>query len=251
MYIVIVADERDHRLQVDPLDTPAEVKEKLQFLLGYPVRRQILSFEGKELAEWIELKSLDIEENSRIVFSINSKKQNYKILVKILTSEFSFEVEEMDTVSSLKETILEHIGAPRDQDQDQGMVLHYRGNEIRDRLRLCQYRIGMNAEITASFKPGTPSRVLMPPPKWLSFVVETWNGESIPFAMTAGHTVSDMTKVLIMNNHLPDDDYLFIHKQTVMEENKSNLSQGVQDGDSIAVFQGKLTWEDFDTLYNK
>ncbi|KAJ8620384.1 hypothetical protein MRB53_028913 [Persea americana] len=239
MYVVIVADERDHRLEVDPLDTPAEVKEKLQFLLGYPVRRQILSFEGKELTDRIELKFLDIEESSRIVLSINSKKQNYKILVKILTSEFSLEVEEMDTVSSLKETIPEHIGAPSNQDQD--MVLHYRGNEIRDRLRLCQYRIGMNAEITASFKPGTPSRVLMPPPKRLSFVVETWNGESIPFAMTAGHTVSDMKKVLIMNNHLPADDYLFIHKQTVMEENKSLLSQGVQDGDSIAVFQGKLT----------
>ncbi|XXG77160.1 hypothetical protein AAC387_Pa08g1367 [Persea americana] len=165
MYIVTVADERDHRLEVDPLDTPAEVKEKLQSLLGYPVRRQILSFEGKELADWIELKFLDIEENSCIVLSINSNKQNYKILVKILTSEFSLEVKEMDTVSSLKEEILEHIGAPSDED----MVLRYRGNEIRDRLRLCQHRIGMNAEITASFKPVTPSRVLMPPPKRFEF----------------------------------------------------------------------------------
>lgn len=146
MHIVIVNGHLEHHLVVDPLECVFEVKEKLQ-LLGYPVCKQILSFNGEELTDWIGLNLHDVTENARLILTINSTQKPFKIKIKIL-GEIFLEVEEMDTVVSLKDKILDKIGAPHEEQ----LALFYRGNEMRNDQHLCEYRVRMNSEIIATFE---------------------------------------------------------------------------------------------------
>lgn len=235
MHIVIVKGGRKPvEVRLSFTETILQVKQKLERLWGIPVRRQTLSFDDMELKDSMDLEDLEllhIEENSHIALTVNSDENRFQIIVKLPTTMISLEVEEMDTMASLKDRIQQNIGGP----SDQKLILSYQGVEVRDNQRLHKYKLGMHSEIIATFEP------LMPPPKRLKFVVETWYLLSIPLEMTAGRTVSDLRKHLVDKDCLPENDYIFIHNQNVMEDNESLLSQGVQDGDSIEVFRGKVS----------
>lgn len=147
MHIVIVYGHLQH-LEVDLPECVFEVKEKSQ-LLGHPVCKQILSFNGEELTDWIGLNLLDVTENARLNLTINSTQKPFKMKVKILGGEIFLEVEEMDTVVSLKDLkdkILDKIGDPHEEQ----LAPLYRGNEMRNDQHLCEYRVGMNSEIIAT-----------------------------------------------------------------------------------------------------
>lgn len=51
-------------------------------------------------------------------------------------------------VVSLKDKILDKIGAPHEEQ----LALFYRGNEMRNDQHFCEYRVGMNSEIIATFE---------------------------------------------------------------------------------------------------
>ena len=156
MYIVVLELQNGHelRLQVDPLDHVSVVKEKVQLLLGFPVHRQILSFNNTELIDTIELEFFGIKENSRISLGINSEENRFTIRLIIVTSEVFMEVEEMDYVVMLRRKIYQDIGAPTGQQ----IVLYHKGKVMVNHRRLCKYALGMNSEIIVSFKPMTHSR---------------------------------------------------------------------------------------------
>ncbi|KAJ8620931.1 hypothetical protein MRB53_029460 [Persea americana] len=231
MHIVIVTGERELHLNVDGEALVLEVKEQLELLLGIPKRRQTLVFDDDELEDWTEIENFGVEENSRITLTINSEENRFKLFVRILEREaILLNIEEMDTVLSLKERIQKRIDAPRELE----LALFHKCTEMRDDQRLCEYRVSTHSEIIATLKP----RLMMPPPKRLSFVVKI-GSNSFPFDMTAGHTVSDLRKQVLDNICLPQGDYVFVHKQRIMEDNQSLLSLGVQDGDSIDVIRRK------------
>lgn len=238
MNIVIVTEGGDLPLQVGLMESVLEVKQKLEFLLGVPVPRQTLSIYDVELVDGFEMEFYGINESTRINLTITSITNRFQILVKILTSDIFLEVEGMDTVISLKEKIHKSIGAPTKQ-----LLLFYLGTEMEDHWHLSDHGIGMNSEIIAIFKPVTHSKV-MPQPRKLSFVVQTsssLNSASIPLDMNELNTVSDVRKLLLDRNCLPQDDYFFIHKQRIMKDNQSLRSHGVKDGDSIQVFKGTVS----------
>lgn len=231
MHIVIVTGERELHLNVNGEDLVLEVKAKLELLLGIPKRRQTLVFDEDELEDWTEIENFGVEEDSRITLTINSEENRFKLLVRILEREtILLKIDEMDTVLSLKERIHKRIDAPPELE----LALFHKCTEMRDDHRFCEYRVNTHSEIIATLKP----RLMMPPPKRLSFVVKI-GSNSFLFDMTGGHTVSDLRKHVRDNICLPQGDYVFVHKQRIMEDNQSLLSLGVQDGDSIDVIRRK------------
>lgn len=252
MHIVIVMPEVEQHLEVNPTETILELKQKLEPLLGIPARRQSLFFDEMELTDLPDSETLEllhVKEDTHLILYINSDENIFQIVVKLAGTEIHLEVEEMDTVASLKEKIDENFGPT-----EQLIEVFYQGTEMRDHQCLCEYKLAKYSEIIATFKSATSkntkshsimkksrSRRMMPPPKRLKFVVTTPNSLSITLEMTGGRTVGDLRKHLLDKDHLPQGDYFFIHNHNIMEDNESILSQGVQDGDFIDAFQESVS----------
>lgn len=245
MHVAIVTEGGEHPLEVDPMETTAEVKQNLEGLLSIPARRQILSCDQPDFFDFMTMEFLGVKENDRIVLTINSEENRYKIMVKISARVISLVVEEMDTVANLKNKIQENIGGLNGQQ----ITLFYKDSKMRDNGRLFEYKLGMNSEIIAALEPVThsSSAMMLASPKRLSFVVEappSLNSMRIPVEMVASSTVNDLRKLLLNKKHLPRDDYIFIHKQELMEDNQSLHWHGVKDGDTIDAFPGYVTQGD-------
>ncbi|RWR94302.1 polyubiquitin 8 [Cinnamomum micranthum f. kanehirae] len=167
MHIVIVTEGGEHPIEVDPMETTAEVKQNLEGLLSIPARRQTLSCDQPDFFDFMTMDFLGVKENDRIVLTINSKENRYKIIVKISARVISLDVEEMDTVASLKNKIQESIGGLNIEQ----ITLFYKDSKMRDNGRLCEYKLGMNSEIIATLDPVThsSSAMMLASPKRFEF----------------------------------------------------------------------------------
>lgn len=149
MNIVVLEAEndREHQVMVAPMDHVSQVKVQMQNRLGIPARRQALYFNNNELMDNTELGSLGVD-NARITLVINLEQNRFNVIIKIMTSEITVEVEEMDCVGLLKHKIYQRIVVPYGQQ----LVLHYEGAVMAQRRRLCEYGVDMNSEIIATYR---------------------------------------------------------------------------------------------------
>ncbi|XP_065863457.1 uncharacterized protein [Euphorbia lathyris] len=245
MKVVIVAWGREFPLQVGAEEAVVEIKRKIELLFGVPVSAQTLAVFGWELVDGLDMEDYPIiSEATKIDLTINPMSMSMsplctrkiQVTVKFSSWQINVEVNKNDTVRSLKEKIHILHGTPIKR-----MSLFYSGKELDEDFRnLNEYGINELSEIIVFIK--TMSLISA---RNLSIVVQTssclLNSARIPLEMKDSSTINDLTRLLFSRKILPEDDYLFIHKQRIMRDNCSLGWHGVENGDYLYVFKGTVT----------
>ncbi|KAK4758877.1 hypothetical protein SAY87_020178 [Trapa incisa] len=252
---------RPFSIEIGFFDTVKEIKEKIQKYRGIPISRQTLVFKSQVLQDEHDVEYCEILQNSHIQLFIkpetNGKesppslpKRKIQLKVKLPTSKsnITFEVNEDDAISNVKEKITE-----MDQSVSiNNVVIRCDGNDLTDHLSVRDSQLHDNSEIevvvrnasqTASIGPATTTNN-----KKLQIMVLTKCGtRKIPVELNAGDSVGELRRELhrlqqVMNNFtLPPEGYFFIYRQNVMDEDRSFRWHHVGQGDTIEIFNGSVT----------
>ncbi|KAG5545513.1 hypothetical protein RHGRI_017867 [Rhododendron griersonianum] len=252
MRVTLVARGSEFTIEVSLQQTILEIKQIVEQLLGVPVTSQTLTVSGWELLDGLDLEDYPIvTEGTKIDLTMKCpqphSENRRKILIVLVFSSrrINIEVDSTETVRSLKEKIHIIDGTPIKR-----MSLSSSGREMDEDFRnLSEYGICEFSEIVVFLKPMSRLALADPPSRRLGLVVQTssslLNGASIPLEMKDSSTVNELRQLLLVRKILPMDDYIFIHKQRIMRDNRSLRSYGVEDGDCLYVFKGTVSREGY------
>lgn len=254
MKVTIVMGGYEFGMEVGPQEPILEMKRRIQNLLGVPMASQSLSIFGWELIDGLDMEDYPIiSDGTKIDLSIQSNhpfhqqqqqqqpsNTKFQITVKFSARKINMEVDPTDTVRSLKEKIHIIDGTPIKR-----MALFFSGNELEEEHQsLSHYGLREFSQVIVYLK--TMSRAMADPPsRKISFLVQTssslLNAATIPLEISDLSTVNDLIQSLITRKILPQDDYIFIHKQRIMRESCSLRWHGVENGECLYVFKGTVS----------
>jgi ubiquitin C len=248
-------------IEVGFFDTVSEIKEKVHKYHGIPINKQTLVFHGQVLQDDKDVEYCEILQNSRIQLLItpetdqipqdkveqtsHSKKVQLRIKIPSNQTLVPLEMDMSDTVLHLKEKIREIEPVPVKR-----LVLQSNGAELQDHQSLHECELKYNSEISVNVKPspsGSGSKGGSTGFKKLRVIVVTKCGtKKIPVEVNPSDNVGELRKELQdlqqQNQfHLPEEGYFFIHKQDVMDDDRSFRWHRVNQGDTIEVFNGRVT----------
>ncbi|GFQ08395.1 hypothetical protein PHJA_002983500 [Phtheirospermum japonicum] len=161
-----------------------------------------------------------------------------RVTIKFSSRKIEIDVDKTDTLRSLKEKI--HIV---DGTSIKRMTLFFNGTEMLDDFRdLNDYGIREGSEIAVFLR--AMSRVAVPTRR-VEVVVQTssslMDGSRMPVEMSDTSRVDEMRRMMVERRMLPEDEYIFIHKQRIMREDCSLRWHGVENGDFVYVFKGTVS----------
>ncbi|KAI3465639.1 hypothetical protein Pfo_022302 [Paulownia fortunei] len=247
MKINIVTKGCKFSMDVGTQEPILEIKKKIQHFLGIPVDSQTLTVCDWELIDGLDLDDYPlISDGTKMHLSTKhtppalSHSTKMKITIKFSARKIYIDVDQTDTVKSLKEKIHIVDGTPMRR-----MTFFFNGTEMEDDFRsLNEYGIQESSEIVVFLK--TMNRVMADPPsRRVGLVVQTssslMNGAKIPVEMNDTSRVDELRQLLLERRMLPVDEYIFIHKQRIMRDDCSLRWHGVENGDFVYVFKGTVS----------
>ncbi|OVA11143.1 Ubiquitin domain [Macleaya cordata] len=251
MKVIIVSRTGEFSMEIGLKEPVLRIKQMIEQLLGVEVETQTLTVYGFELIDGLDMEDYPIVvEGTKIDLTIKDKelgieldRNRIQITLKISRRRMNMDVDRTETVGSLKEKI--HI---IDGSSIKRLALSFSGIEMDENYRcLCEYGICEGSEISVFYKNVNLRRADQPSARRLSLVVQTssslLNSAKIPLEMMESSTIREMRQILLDEKILPQDDYFFIHKQRIMQDDCSIRWHGVEDGDFLYVFKGTVSRE--------
>ncbi|KAL3624678.1 hypothetical protein CASFOL_031346 [Castilleja foliolosa] len=230
MNINIVTKDSKFSMDVGSQEPILEIKKRIQKILGIPISSQTLSAYDWELIDDLDLSYYPISDGTPIHLSTTQ----LRVTIKFSSREIELDVNKTDTLLSLKEKI--HIV---DGTSIKRMTLFFDGKEMLDDYQdLNDYGLQEGSEIMVSSKPLSQ---LAAATRRLEVVVEKVGGMRFPVEMSETSRVDEMRNMMVEKGMLPEDDYIFVHKQRLMEADCSLRWHGVENRDFIYVFKGTVS----------
>lgn len=242
------------KIDVGYFDTVLEIKEKIQKYKGIPISSQTLIFNGAFLRDDLNVHFSDIVDRSRIHLNLPSdaaaaaSPPKLSLLLRLPTSKLlAVDADARDTIHRLKERIHEIEGTPAAR-----LSIHASGNELPDHRTVLECELSENSDLTVGFRPPPSSMnaaAARPAPANMAGmvklrVVAQYGCERIPVEVCAAENVGELRKKLQKmksNLLLPKEGFFFIHKQNVMDDDRSFRWHRVGHGDTIEIFSGSIS----------
>ncbi|EXB31384.1 hypothetical protein L484_014811 [Morus notabilis] len=229
-------------IEVGYFDTVEEIKQKVEKYQRIPVSDQTLVFNGQVLPDDGDIASCVLLHNSRINLIIASDEKTVSLNVKIPTPEqhvATIEIDVDDTVLNLKNKILQ-VEKTLAAANRSLLVLHSKGPELQDHRTFGECEVSDGAEIEVSSRRPVSNKKLK---VILQSKCETMR---IPVEVNPADNVMELRKECQRLNQevnfpLPPEGYFFIHKQAVMDDNRSFWWHNVGNGNIIEVFPGSVS----------
>ncbi|KAL6567572.1 hypothetical protein OROGR_001240 [Orobanche gracilis] len=225
-----------------------QIKQKIQHFLGVPINSQTLTVLDWELIDGLDLSDYPLISDGSTMHLTTTYPQTQPPTTKIkLTIKFSARKIEIDadrvtdTVHSLKDKI--HIV---EGTSIKKMALYFNGKEMEDDFRsLNDYGLQEGSEIVVSLKMMVRTMDAAALTRRVGVVVQTsaslMDGVRLAVEMSDTCRVDEMAGMMVENGMLPEDEYIFIHKQRIMRGHCSLRWHGVENGDFVYVFKGSVS----------
>lgn len=229
-------------IEIGFFDTVLEIKEKVNKDHGYPISDQKLYFKGQELIDDCNIEQCGILQNSLIYLMVTEAdtRAQIKVIVNepLLKQQSTFEAYTNETVANFKHRIRVFEAIPTSR-----FVLFYGGNELQEHRRLEEYGITDNSIVNLVMRPYVASMLMSSNKLRVTVLARADGTEKSPVEVNASDNVSELRREiqrleLEADLVLPPHGYFFIHKENVMEEDKSFMWHDVKDGDTIIVVDG-------------
>ncbi|KAK6917345.1 Ubiquitin-like domain [Dillenia turbinata] len=254
---------RPFTVEVGFFDTVLEIKEKVQKYRGIPISRQTLIFNNMVLQDEQDVGSCELLQDSKVQIIISQEPEKSNLLrleeappikrIELLfhmehsSIPMSLEVDVSDTIGKLKERIQSIESIPVNR-----LVLSFLGNELNNRSTIHECGLHHQSHIEVSIRASPPAAASTASgsnagsKKLKLLVLPRCGTKKIPVEVNASDNVGELRKQLPILQEklrfsLPSDGYFFIHKQSVMDDERSFRWHHVNQGDTIEIFNGWVT----------
>ncbi|XP_051147329.1 uncharacterized protein LOC127262609 [Andrographis paniculata] len=236
-------------------DTILEIKEKIEKERGIPVPNQTLIFKGNVLPDDLNIHHSDIVDFSCIRLLLpgdeHASPSNIRLLLKMPASKTpdAVEMDISDTVANLKEKINKMEGVPTNR-----LSIRANGVELADQKTMQDCELSHNSDVEVVVRPPPPPPIPACLPRMLKVFVLSSDGKGkVSVEVNPSDNAGELRKKLVamkaeeeeeveeMELDLPPDGFFFIHKQNVMDDDKSFRWHGVHQGDIIEIFGGSVS----------
>ncbi|XP_039024847.1 ubiquitin domain-containing protein 7SL RNA1-like [Hibiscus syriacus] len=247
-------------IEVDFFDTVLEIKGKVQKYEGTPVDNQTLIFNGQVLQNERDVEYCEILQYSRIQLRVapasdikNKQQRRSSSPLKevqlnadtpLSESSFPFEIDDHDmallisTDAELRDikVVLQSSGAELHGDMSPGDCMLTENDNV-------DVNIKKKVSPTAAALTGA-AMATRGSKKMKLWVLPMYGTKKIPVAMNANDNVGELRKELQklqkkLHFDLSEEGYFFIHKQNVMEDDRSFKWHQVVEGDTIEIFNDR------------
>lgn len=207
---VQLPDGKKVPLEVDPKDTIADVKKKLNDKEGIPASEQRLEFEDEPLNDKDTVGDAGIKHGDVL------RLQPMEILVRDPDgNEFPVQVSPTDTIGDVKDKIEDQEGIPKDEQR-----LAFKGKPLtkdKKTLRDC----GIKHQSVLDLEPMTVN-------------VKTLDGKTIPVHVTPNDTMDDIKqKVKDKDPSVPADDLQVRFNGKELPDQSTVAQNGINHGDTV------------------
>ncbi|CAH8273345.1 unnamed protein product [Arabidopsis lyrata] len=270
MMEVTVENQSGSTFSIDVVfgETLSEIKRKIEKSQGIPVSKQILTFKGKLLQSHLDIYECHVLENSPIHLSISpddnptqnqvaqspsnpihefvnnqdspegSKNQHDRpVVTKVVARRIHNEYSSRPAYS------LDELLAPQGSSSVTVGSRTNRNQEVQNRVSSSSDSVVEVINI-----PDSPVRkkTKINPMKMIVMVQPYGETRRTQVEVNALNNVEELRKELVKMQergefYLPQERFYFIHKQAVLQEDKSFLTNGVAHGDTIEIFLGYVT----------
>ncbi|GER48218.1 TraB family protein [Striga asiatica] len=254
MKITILTKGSGFSMDVDPREPILQIKRKIHDFLGIPIDSQTLTIFDLELIDGLDLSDYPPISDGTVVHLTTTTTNNphsptlaisTKIRITITFPSRKVEIEvdrATDTLHTLKEKIHIVDGTPIKR-----MALFFNGTEMEDdgstSRCLSDYGIRDGSEVVAHTRSVRVAASAAA--RRVAVVVQAaaslMGAARMSVEMNEWCRVEEMRRAMVEKGMLPEDEYIFIHKQRIMNGERSLRWHGVESGDFVYVFKGSVS----------